>query len=93
MAVEQGRGGALDLPGHGEVAKGHLAHGVVQVHHECLGQGPCEALARPALRGQPAQHQDQMQRDHLEPPLHGVGHAPGGVEDGLAGPGHNRAIK
>src|SRR5258705_7361942 len=26
VAIEEGGGGALDLPGHGEIAKGHLAH-------------------------------------------------------------------
>ena len=53
---------------------------------------PRRSPARPSA-AEPAQHENQVQRDHLEPPLHSVGHAPGRVEDGLACLGHNRAIK
>src|SRR5581483_9916600 len=39
VAVEEGGGGALDLLGHPEVAKGQLSHGIVHVLDEGFRQG------------------------------------------------------
>jgi hypothetical protein len=92
VPVEQGRRRALDLARNGEVAERHLAHHVVEIDHEGLGQRPPERLGIGPFRGDPAQSQHEVQRDHLEPPLDRIGHAEARVEHGLARPGHNRAI-
>ena len=92
-SVEQGGGGFFDLAGDRYVADAHLAHTVVHIGYEGLGDGLGEGRSGISFLRKPAQQQNDMEYDHLEPALRCVRHAVDGIERWRAGLRHEEAIK
>ena len=76
---------------HGEVADPHLAEVVVHIGAEAVEQGLRQALPV-RRRPQPAQHQPQMQDQHVEPAVNRVAHVEPGVKRRFSRLRHDHAI-
>ena len=74
------------LLAHRQIARAHLSQRAVHVEKQFIHQG----LTKSALGTlEPVEHQEHMQRDHVKPAVHGVGHLPLIIEPGMPRGSHN----